>query len=553
MASAHSGASLNTGSGGVQKLDWLICTGAVLIFLLLSGWDISLPGLQYDECLGAAPAVNFVTGRTETEPMQIDPSVIHIFGRPLPVMVMTYIGPVKTLLHIPVFFIGGISPPTVRLLPIIVVALSIILTFVITRTLFDTWSARVAVLLIAVDPSFVYYLTRDVGPAALQVFFKLLAFWLFIRWWQTNRSYYFALAMLSLGLGISHKVDFIWVIGGLIVAVLPLLGKRMWQRINWKLALAGCAAFSVGSAPIIAFNIATGGYTFLPFLAKLSAETSAGQITIGTSIAERFDQLIGLLNGELLTSLFSGLPLFVKPITQIVPATLGLSALGILFFSFQKERARSVRPLLGLWVYSIVVFSETLFSPTTLSAHHLLALYPGLHMIIAASIGMIRESSPLLRRFWIGRIFVASLFFASLAATLEIGTSLRSAGGTGYWSDAINDLNRYLKERNAPVVAMEWGFTNNLIVLSKGELKIHRAYKDAWKEPLTAKAITPYLDPASLFLFYAPTSQNGPSHFSALEQASAEHGFELVQERSFVERTGREVYTLYRLRPRTNI
>jgi len=520
-----------------------------MLFIVLSGWNISLPGLQYDECLAAAPAVNFVTGNTHTEPMQITPSVVHIFGRPLPVMVMTYIGPVKTLLHIPIFFIGGISPLTVRLLPIIVVALSILLTFSITQSLFDTWSARATVLLIAVDPSFVYYLTRDVGPSALQVLFKLLSLLLFIQWWKTNRSLYFVMAALPLGLGVSHKVDFIWVIGGLTVALVPILGRQLLQRMNWSLVLGGVIAFAVGAAPIVAFNIASGGVTFLPFVTKLSAEASAGGVSVGAHTAERFDQLIGLLNGEQLTLLFSGSALLVKPISQLIPVSLGLSALSFILLSFQRGRTISIRPLVGLWLYSIIVFGATLFSPTTLSTHHLLTLYPMLHMIIAASVGIFREGSPLMRRLWIGRIFVASLFFASLAATLEIGSSLRATGGTGYWSNAIYDLNHYLLRRQSSVVAMEWGFTNNLIVLSKGELKIQRPYRDAWKDPLSAETVAPYLDREAVYLFHTSEYANFQSPFSALEEASHNHGFELVRETSFSQRDGKEVYTLYRIHP----
>lgn len=537
---------------------------AALVFLLAAGWRLSLPGLQYDECLAAAPAVNFVRGVENAEPMHIRPSVIRPFGHPLPVMVMPYIGPVKTLLHAPFFVLFGISTVTVRLLPLMAGLASLVLTGWLCRRLWDRTVANLAVVLVALDPSWVYYLTRDVGPAALAVLLKLAAVASGIRWWRCGGLWSLTTAGLLLGLGVSHKVDFLWVVAALVVPLAVLAPRALASRLRGWSAAAGGAAFLTGAAPVVAFNLATGGHTFGPFLERLLV-SERGRFLGGffEHLGTRLEQVASLLNGEAVHRLF-----FVSPRAGgwgwVIPALLVASLATLLVFALrdvtrisagslpESSSPRSPRPTLGLLLHLLVFLGASGFSPTVLQPHHLLALYPALHLALAvASVDLARWVAPTGRRAAtvgaVGALVALVVGMANLRAVISIDQGLRRTGGVGYWSDAIEDLAAHLQARQEPVVVMDWGFTNNLIVLTEGEVPLEPAYRELWRHPPAPELFEPYLREGGLYLLHAPWLARLPEAPELFRSSVAEQGLRPVVETRFFQQDGREVFQLVRL------
>jgi len=543
--------------GGVLAL-------AALAFLLAAGWRLSLPGLQYDECLAAAPAVNFVRGVENAEPMQLRPSVIRPLGHPLPVMVMPYIGPVKTLLHAPVFVLFGISTVTVRLLPLAAGLVSLVLTWWVCRRLWDRMVAGLAVGLVALDPSWVFYLTRDVGPAALAVLFKLLAVAFGIRWWRDGGLWSLASTGFFLGLGVSHKVDFLWLVAALAVPLFVLVPRELAGRLRgWSPAVGG-VAFLVGAAPVVVFNLVTGGHTFGPFLQRLLI-SERGRFLGGffDHLGTRLEQVAGLLNGEAVERLFFAAP---RPGAWgwVVPVVLVASLAGLLGVALRdlfrrsgsarpapSSSSRSPLPALALLLHLVVFLGASCFSPTLLQPHHLLALYPAFHVALALalvelgrwlrSVGHERAGAA------VTAALVTVLLAANLAAVVSIDRGLRRTGGVGYWSDAIEGLAERLKTRGEPVVVMDWGFTNNLVVLTEGELPMEPAYRELWRHPPGPELFEPYLGPGRLYLFHAPRFTHYREVPELFRRSAAEHGLRPVAETRFHQRDGREVFQLVRL------
>lgn len=544
--------------GGVLAL-------AALAFLLAAGWRLSLPGLQYDECLAAAPAVNFVRGVENAEPMQLRPSVIRPFGHPLPVMVMPYIGPVKTLLHAPVFVLFGISTVTVRLLPLAAGVVSLVLTWWVCRRLWDRTVAGLAVVLVALDPSWVYYLTRDVGPTALAVLFKLAAVALGIRWWRGGGWIHLAATGFVLGLGVSHKVDFLWLVAALAVPLAVLVPRELAGRLRgWSPAVGG-AAFLVGAAPVVAFNLVTGGHTFGPFLERLLfSERGRFLGRFFDHLGTRLEQVAGLLNGAAVERLFFAAP-GPGAWGWVVPAVLVASLAGLLAAALRDlfrrsgsahpTRSSSPRhlPALALLLHLVVFLGASCFSPTLLQPHHLLALYPAFHVALALalvelgrwlrSLGHERSGAT------VTAVLVTVLLAANLAAVVFIDRGLRRTGGVGYWSDAIERLAEDLEKRDAsePVVVMDWGFTNNLVVLTEGELPMEPAYRELWRHPPAPELFEPYLGPGRLYLFHAPRFTLYREVPELFRRSAAEHALRPVVETRLPQRDGGEVYRLVRL------
>ncbi len=127
------------------------------LFLLLAILVLPYAGIQSDEALFSTP---------------LFPHVNNDLGLPLPphhvpLMVMTYIGSLKTVLYWPIFRIFGTSPWTLRLPVVVLGAITIFVFFHLARVSAGAWAAAVGALLLATDPVFLLTDTFDWGPVAL--------------------------------------------------------------------------------------------------------------------------------------------------------------------------------------------------------------------------------------------------------------------------------------------------------------------------------------------------------------------------------------------------
>lgn len=409
------------------------------LFLTQSLWHIELPGLQYDECLGAAPAVAFLNG-SKTPPMQIEPSIIHIFGRPLPVMIMPYIGCIKTILHITVYSIFGISVLTTRLLPVILVCLSLLFWYLILLRKTSKQSATLAVSLMSIHPVFVFYLTRDVAPAAFAVLCQTVVLYFIF----SDNKYRYLYAAFFAGLGVSHKVDFLWNIVACFAAFWIIYRPKLDLR---KTVLAG-SLFCLGALPIILFNLATLGLT-----GKISV--SSFEISnVFASLITRTIQTFELASGGFILNYLTGIHLNAGIYRLIAGGMIAL-----IFSSIKLPFTRFI----ALWSVFLLVFTST--SQFALHIHHTIILVPLIVVLVCLELTTVKK---------LGISIVAASFIFS---SIKINYELQKTGGTGAWSDTTYLIAEDLKSHKG-INLMNWGFTNNLIVLSKGQLEMKRYYSD---------------------------------------------------------------------------
>jgi hypothetical protein len=413
------------------------------IFLCLSCWYLELPGLNFDECLGAAPAVKFLYG-SNTEPMQIDPSVIHIFGRPLPVMIMPYISGLKTLLHIPFYAIFGVSTVSTRLMPVTFVVISIWFFYLVVKKAKDARTATLSSLLFAVHPVTVFYMTRDITPVAISVLCLSVIFYSLHRWKDDRQNVYLTIIAFFSGLGVSHKADFIWMLLSLIPSFL------MVYQIKPKLKeiLLFAAGFAVGALPMIVFNFATGFMTF-----KIAGEKFVFW-NMPSAFMLRIIQLGQLYGGGFVGNYFTG----VFPLISITAAII------MVYLLFHADIDSKLSQVLVYTIGIFVLLSS--FTQFSLQIHHLLVLVPLICVLMADT----KQKS--------AAILLAVVF---MLTSVSIDYDLKETKGVGVWSSTINELNHDLLEGGKIVNLRTHAFTGSLIALSKGKLKMRRVY--AGEEP----------------------------------------------------------------------
>jgi len=192
---------------------------ALTAFLLLTTHQIALPGLHTDEALEVIPAVQLLRGQ-EVECYK--DVCIDLFGLRLPVMIYEYIATVNTYMAIPFFALFGISVPTLRAMPIAQSAVAMIFLYLLARELYNRRVAALSVLLLAVNPSYVFWSRQGVFVTSVTIPIALIGVWASVRWWRSQRSGYLYLAAFTFGLGISAKFLFGWLLAGAVAAFLLL-------------------------------------------------------------------------------------------------------------------------------------------------------------------------------------------------------------------------------------------------------------------------------------------------------------------------------------------
>lgn len=334
-------------------LDFAAVSLSCLTFFLICVYQLDLPGLYNDEAFDVIPAMQIVLGH----PVELQRGVgINIFGTMLPLMSSSdYQGITSTYLAIPFFAIGGVNVYSLRLMTVTVGLVAIVLAYFLARAWFGRPVARLTVLMLGVSPSWIFwsrlgvYVVNEVVPITTGA---LLAF----THWVRNRplgtrNVPLYVGMFLLGLGLTTKLLFLWVIVAVTVCGVILFGRRVWDLrrtvfghpLRWlRIAGLSVAAFCLGAAPFILYNLMTRG-TWLLIRGSLSDLSTTSHGVDNTAYLRNLwseaDSLKVVLDGGYFW--FQGLAAktYTNPFT---PAIFALSALGLMALTLRPwSRATS--------------------------------------------------------------------------------------------------------------------------------------------------------------------------------------------------------------------
>jgi hypothetical protein len=432
------------------RLFWCRAIAAAALLFAIELWFLPLPGIQQDEALFVRP---FLHGET----------VLYSWGR-VPVMLMGYIGCLKTWLYWPVFQIWQPGMWSMRL-PVCFVSLATLLLFAgLVRGIAGRRVAIFAALLLATDASFVFTNTFDWGPVALLLLGAVAFLPLLIRFERSGNKLVLAAAFALAGILLWYKAIFAFSMAGILVAAAVVFPRRLWQRASAANAGIALGALLIGASPLILFNLESGGGTLkawaqlerIPASEKLMMMTATldGKALQHYMIRSRPNEILPLHGapvGQLVEAWYKD--------TSLVPGSLLFAALVLsaATLPFLKRHAL-YKPLAFAWIAGLSMTALFLVAGSAgAGPHHTVLVYPLPHFIVAATAVALGERmrQSLCRALPLAVVFLivasnAALLIAYHHAAVNNGFSV-------FWTDASRPLAASLGSRGKPVAFLDWG------------------------------------------------------------------------------------------------
>src|SRR5262249_7762900 len=222
------------------------------VLFFASGW-IFLPhaGVQNDEALFASPL--FAPKAS---------AVVKIGHSHLRLMLMSYLGTLKTWIYRPIFSTFGTGMYATRGPMLLAGAVSVWFFFLFLCRAAGYRAALIGAGLLATDTLYLLTVCFDWGPVALQHLLLLGGLVLLVGFYQTCQAPRLFWGCALLGLGIWDKALMIWMLGGIFVASAILYRKEILVVTTLRRLSVAALGFALGALPLIVYNVDTNLSTF---------------------------------------------------------------------------------------------------------------------------------------------------------------------------------------------------------------------------------------------------------------------------------------------------
>ncbi|MEO5925287.1 MAG: hypothetical protein ABIR70_15810 [Bryobacteraceae bacterium] len=465
-------------------------------------------------------------------------------GVEIPVMLISYLGALKTWMYSILFVFFEPRPMSLRLPTLLLAAGSLGLFFSLLDKTVNRRAAWIGTLLLATDTSYLLMNTVDYGPVTLQFVFKLAALVLLVQFQRSGSRLQLAGGFFLLGLAMWDKAVFAWVLFGLTVGVVTVFPREVLAELRWKNIRTAAVAMVAGALPFVVYNVMRPLETFranaqveqLAVLGKsiILTRTMDGSVLFGFMTAfdggsnpgqpARWYQRVSFQLSEFLGAPHGSFTLWAS----------GAAVLSLALLWGTPAR----RPILfGLVVCFATWLPMVLTAGAGAAAQHVILLWPFHLLAIAAAV----ERIPL--RAGVAAVTVL-LCGSSIAVTNQYYAELIRNGPTMRWTDAMDPLHRFLTDIHARrIYVADWGIIETMNLLSEGTLPIRTA------ELGNDESIRGMLrDSRNVFVAHAKGAAIHPNERAALEDLAQREEYLEEPVATIVDRNGRPAFDVFRFR-----
>jgi 4-amino-4-deoxy-L-arabinose transferase-like glycosyltransferase len=454
---------------------------ACLLFFAVGATFVSHLGLQNDEAL-------FANGIFKPYAVTYSFQIGH---SRLPVMLMSYLGTLKSWIYRPIFQLFGTGVAAMRVPMLIAGAASIWIFYLLLRRIAGVRAGLVGCGLLAADSLYLLTTCFDWGPVALQHLLIVSGMWLLVRFYQERSQSWLAWGCFLLGMAMWDKALAAWMISGIGLALLLVMPKQIFRLVTTRRVAISVVAFGLGALPLILYNIHSPLATFrsntswdtrdLAGKGRLLLATADGHALFGWLTLEDWQTKTPHQPGGILESA-----------SARISALAGRPRRSLLLYAFclalllaPLARGPALRAILFALIAMGVAWAQMAVTANAGgSVHHAILIWPLPQMLIAVSFA---AASRRLHGAGIPALatVLAVLMISGLLVTNEYHFLMVRNGGSQNWTDAIFGLSDYMKNVSASnVFCVDWGMMDSMRLLSRGKLPLR-----VGTDPITKPAL----------------------------------------------------------------
>jgi hypothetical protein len=505
---------------------------------------IPYAGIQMDEALFTGPYY---------QPVQRE-FRLRLFHHDIPLMVMTYIGTLKTLLFWPLITIfrssfaahPSLAAWVFRLPTVLAGALTVYIFFYLTERAVSRSAAMAAALLLASDPTFLLTNTFDWGPVALEHLLLVTGCFFLVKFAQERFPRDLVFGFFFLGVALWNKAIFVWALAGLICGTLFVFGRDLSKMITRRHLGLAAAGFLAGSLPFIIYN---GHRRMETFRANTHLDPRGAPAKfIHVRSALRGDGLYAYLASEEYTDLPK------NPASPLGRAAVFLRdrtgqhrgggmeyAVLLAFLAVPLWwRFRAARFCLVFCVVAWFLMAST--RDAGASIHHTVLLWPFPQLFVAIAIAAIPWR-------WAGGVLCGLLVFLNVLVISQYISQFARHGAEGNWTDAIYPLSASIPEiPGQTIYELDWGIEYPLRVYHDGHLKIGGGHDPFMSDTIDKPAaLKMFADPNALFIAHAEKRENFTGVYKRFNETLESAGCRKENFRSIPDSNGRPVFEIFQL------
>jgi 4-amino-4-deoxy-L-arabinose transferase-like glycosyltransferase len=524
------------------------------LFFFLAGRAL-LPhlGVQNDEALFAAALFDPRAGYD-----------IKIGHSRLPIMLMSYLGTLKSWIYAPIFHVFGTGISAIREPVLLAGAVSVWLFYLLMLRVAGRRAAVIGCGLLAVDSLYLITVCFDWGPVALQHLLLMSGLLLLLRFHRQPGGLALAGGWFLLGLGMWDKALAIWMLSGIGIAGILTFPRQIFAAINGRRVAISALAFSLGALPLIIYNYKRSLSTFrsnvsyetgdIPGKARLLLATADSRGLFSWLTYEDWQTR----NPQPPKGLMQTASARISAIAGHPRHNLTLWAFYLALLLAPLARGNALRAILFALIAMLVAWLQMAVTVNAGgSVHHAILLWPFPQMAIAVSFA---SASRRLRAAGIPALAVvlATMMVSGALVTNEyFALAIRNGGGQN-WTDAVFRLSDYLKAVSSDYVfCVDWGILDSLRLLNRGSLRVRMGTDPISRRELTA-ADTEYLrqmisGPGNVFINHTRDFEFFEGVNNKLVDYAAGAGFTRQIMAVIPDSNGRPVYEVYHFGTRAGV
>ena len=507
------------------------------IYILLSLLMIPYAGVQDDEALFAVPFWQSLGRRFE----------IRAFHHSIPLMLISYLGTLKTALYWVLLKVFDPNIWTVRVPMALVGALTVYFFY----RLLQRSSPRVAILgtvLLATEPTFLLTNTFDWGPVGLEHLLLVSGCYSLACFRDTQKLKDLSIGFFLLGLALWNKALFLWALSGAVMGALIVFWPEVRAAMTRRNLTAASLAFVLGAFPFILFNLRRPGATVGENVHLDTAALSSKWLQVEN--AANGNALFGFIAEEdfadspkRMTSATGRTAAWIQRSLGSYRKTGFLYAFAALLACFplwKGSRAAKFSLIFLLVAGGLMMLTKDAGG----AAHHIVLLWPFPIVFVAVSLVALPWR-------WLAALAGTALVALNLLVINQYLFQFERNGAAGNFSDALFQLARSLPRYHVErIYVIDWGIANSVQLSNRGQLPLRFAsdplMNDSPDSTQRGQLLAMLSDPQAVFVDHVISREVFAGVGTRLQRFADSNGFKREMLETVADSNTRPVFEIFR-------